>query len=71
MIARLTRESECATCGDIEDDNDECEDHELFEMPGDDAAETLDGLIRQARDLQDTSECPVADACEAPESGCA
>ena len=51
-MARLTKDGECAACGtDGYDDNPECEGHEAFDMPNDDAVDTLHDLINQARDL--------------------
>ena len=49
LIARLTKDQECAACGSGNEENADCSDHELFDMPNDDAVETLHGLISGAR----------------------
>lgn len=53
MIARLVKEGECMNCKRDQDDKPGrgCTDHQGYEMPGDDAAETLNGLISQAREM--------------------
>ena len=50
-VARLTKDHECAMCGLAEHENPECSEHELFDMPNDDAVETLHSLISEARAL--------------------
>ncbi len=51
-IARLTKDGECVVCGkDGLEDNPECDDHEAWDMPNDDAVETLHSLISQAREI--------------------
>lgn len=50
--ARLTKDRECHHCGlDGDDDNGQCAEHEPFDMPNDDAVETLHSLISGAREL--------------------
>ena len=50
--SRLTKDGECCTCGqDGFDDNPECTRHRPFDMPGDDAVESLHVLIRRAREI--------------------
>lgn len=52
QISRFTREGECLTCFQpgIED-NSNCDDHAAWLMPVDDALQTMDSLISQARRL--------------------
>jgi len=59
LVSRLTRDQECATCASSEDENPNCDNHELFDMPSDDAVETLCNLIRQARELPKAEPEPV------------
>ena len=49
MVARLTRETECVTCGrDGTTGNPECPEHYAYEYPEHDASDTLHGLISRA-----------------------
>ena len=58
QIVRLTKDGECSTCGkDGFDENPICTAHEPFDMPNDDAVETLHSLIEDARAIQTGSEC--------------
>lgn len=51
--AGLTKDRECATCGkDGDEPNRKCNNHEPFDMPSDDAIETLHSLINEARALR-------------------
>ena len=50
--AKLTKDRECQTCGRDEfDDNPECPKHRPFDLPSDDAVESLHILIAEARRL--------------------
>ena len=52
QISRLTKDGECHAClKDGEEPNPACLDHKAFDMPSDDAVETLHSLISQARAL--------------------
>ena len=51
MIADMTPDQECIECGSDEDVNPKCVNHELWDMPNDVAAATLNDIIRQARDF--------------------
>jgi len=52
QIARLTKDGECPTC---HDDDAKCSGlpplHEPFDMPNDDAVDTVSRLVNDARDL--------------------
>ena len=51
-IAALTKDGECQSCNqDGDDPNPDCPQHEAWDMPNDDAVETLHGLISQAREI--------------------
>jgi hypothetical protein len=56
QVARLTKDGECASCGLSVDLNRDCEDHQLFDMPNDDAVDTLHSLISKARELAQSEE---------------
>lgn len=50
--AKLTKDGECETCGlDGFEPNPECSTHEPWDMPNDDAVDTLHSLINGARSL--------------------
>ena len=52
QISRLNQDSECQTCNKSGDDeNPACSDHEAWNMPVDDAFETVGSLISRARHL--------------------
>ncbi|MGH7813163.1 MAG: hypothetical protein ACREQI_04080 [Candidatus Binataceae bacterium] len=52
MTAKLNKDGECATCGkDGDEPNTECVYHQPWDMPNDDAVDTLHSLISEARDL--------------------
>jgi hypothetical protein len=51
-IARMTKDGECSTCGqDGHEPNHKCTEHESWDMPNDDAYDTLHSLISQARSI--------------------
>lgn len=51
MAASAVKDGECASCyTDGHEANPNCEDHEPFDMPSDDAVETLHSLIESARE---------------------
>lgn len=53
LAAGLTMDGECVTCGkDGFEDNPDCNEHEPFDMPNDDAVDTLHSLIRYAREIK-------------------
>lgn len=50
LIAALTQDGECSSCKVIGHDlNTECKDHQPFFMSEDDALQTVNRLINQAR----------------------
>lgn len=52
QVSRLVRDGECEGCHrDGFAENVLCAEHEPWEMPLDDARETVDGLIAEARSL--------------------
>jgi len=52
QISRFTQDSECQTCAQPgADENPSCPEHEPWNMPVDDAINTVDGLISRARQL--------------------
>lgn len=56
-VARLTPDGDCLTCGKDGGDSARpvrtatCARHEPYDMPSDDAWETLNRLIREAREV--------------------
>jgi len=51
-IARLVKDGECQDCLlDGDSQNEDCDDHDAFDMPNDDAVDTLHSLITEAREL--------------------
>lgn len=52
LVAGLTMDGECANCHSSEEENKKCNDHELFDIPNDDAVDTVHSLINQARALR-------------------
>src|SRR6266498_4576246 len=54
-IARLVKDGECQDCLlDGDSQNEDCDDHDAFDMPNDDAVDTLHSLITEARELTDS-----------------
>jgi hypothetical protein len=52
QISRFTRDNECPICGQQGvEENPACIDHQPWEMPIDDAWDTIDGLVSGARRL--------------------
>jgi Mg2+/Co2+ transporter CorB len=52
QVSRLTQDQECQTCNQPGiDRNSACSDHLAWNMPVDDALDTVNGLILQARAL--------------------
>jgi hypothetical protein len=50
LVSRLTRDRECSTCyGDGISSNPNCTDHQPWVMPDDDARNTVNRLIMEAR----------------------
>lgn len=52
LVARLTLDGECATCGKFGDEkNRKCARHRAFDMSTADACDTLSSIIQQAREI--------------------
>jgi hypothetical protein len=50
QVSRLKKDQECTLCGqDGNEPNPQCGAHSAWDMPNDDAVETLHDLISQAR----------------------
>lgn len=50
LVADLVKDGECLACGkDGFDPNPKCNDHEAWDMPNDDAVDTLHYCINEAR----------------------
>jgi hypothetical protein len=52
QISRFTQDDECQTCNlSGMDENPACSDHEPWNIPADDAVDTVQSLISRARQL--------------------
>lgn len=59
VIARFTKDRECAICyQDGDEPNAECVEHTAFDMPSDDAVETLHALTDKCRLILDSEKDP-------------